>query len=80
MRRRGPEVGGRNVLETIAFHLALCLIATCTAAYFRHLIVTEFRYHGLNQYNSTYGAITALHATLAASQLITGLTAVTSAL
>ena len=62
--------------EALAFHLAICLIATCTAAYFGHLIVTEFRYHGLNRYNSTYGAIIALHATLAASQLIAGLATV----
>ena len=68
------------MLETLAFHLALCLIATCAAAYFGHLIITQFRYHGLNRYNSTFGAIAALHATLAASQLITGLAAVTSAL
>ena len=68
------------MLEVISFHLALCSITTLAALYFGNLLVSEYKFYGLNRYNSTLGVVAGLHGILATSQAAAAMTTLVSAL
>ena len=56
--------------ELLAFHLTLFFIAVAAAGYYGSIFILEAKYHGLNHRNGMLIPVTACHAALAASALL----------